>query len=153
MGELWLPVVEYEGLYEVSDLGRVRSLDRVTKQGAKKVGRVLKPHKSGHSTHQQVHLCRDGTSKSRKVHQLVLEAFVGPRPDGCMALHYNDVKTDNRLVNLRWGTCQENRQDAIRNGLLPDAYETRRKDSPAAMLRNRKIDWSRVDISKFIARR
>lgn len=51
-----------------------------------------------------------------RVHVLVLEAFVGPRPPGMECLHSNDVGTDNRLSNLRWGTHSENLNDLVRNG-------------------------------------
>lgn len=55
--------------------------------------------------------------KTLLVHHLVLEAFVGPKPEGLQARHLNDVKTDNRLENLVWGTVKENSQDAVRNGV------------------------------------
>jgi hypothetical protein len=57
-----------------------------------------------------------GRQTNRFVHQLVLEAFVGPCPPGMECLHANDDATDNRLVNLRWGTHTENVQDCLRNG-------------------------------------
>lgn len=66
----------------------------------------------------QVNLGCDGARRSpvRTVHQLVLEAFVGPRPDGLVCCHDNDVKTDNRLSNLRYDTQAANCADAVRNG-------------------------------------
>lgn len=85
MSEGWLPVVGYEGLYEVSDRGRVRSLDRIVKRGSGTVrlrGRVLKAgiqrSSDGHQTGGRiVTLCRDGKRRTRLVHQLVVEAAVG----------------------------------------------------------------------------
>jgi len=59
-----------------------------------------------------------GATRHAQVHRLVLEAFVGPCPDGHVACHANDVRTDNRLENLRWDTRQANSADAKRNGLL-----------------------------------
>ncbi len=56
------------------------------------------------------------TSVTKKVHHLVLEAFVGPRPEGMVCCHQNDDPADNRLENLRWDTPASNNQDAIRNG-------------------------------------
>ncbi len=56
--------------------------------------------------------------KSLHVHVLVLEAFVGPRPSGFDACHWNDVKTDNRIENLRWASHRDNANDAVRNGRL-----------------------------------
>ena len=59
----------------------------------------------------------DGIFKTHKTHRLVLEAFVGPCPSDCQACHYNDVKNDNRLSNLRWATLLDNMTDAKRNGI------------------------------------
>lgn len=122
--ESWLPVPGYEGLYEVSDAGRVRSLTRtVMRTGAKGGGRaqtrrgaLLTPIRQNSNGHLQVRLSKDSVVKGLSIHCLVLEAFVGPRPTGYHALHANDVPNDNRLENLRWGTPAENAQDAIRNG-------------------------------------
>jgi hypothetical protein len=66
-----------------------------------------------------VHLARDGKTADRKVHQLVLEAFVGPRPDGCRDVrHINGDKADNRVENLVWATQSENMQDKWRHGTM-----------------------------------
>lgn len=54
--------------------------------------------------------------KTQYVHALVLEAFVGPRPEGCVARHLNDAPGDDRLENLAWGSRSENSADALRNG-------------------------------------
>lgn len=110
--EIWKAVVGHELKYEVSNLGRVRSLARFVR-GQHKCGtewlravapRILKPGSSpsGHVT------VAIGKGNSRCVHQLVLEAFVGPRPEGYDTLHLNHTPNDNRLVNLRYGTRSEN---------------------------------------------
>lgn len=117
--EMWKPVPEYEGLYEVSNLGRVRSVDRVVvdKNNVPKVlrGRVLKhtfDRQKERVQNAQVVLSRGGVTTSRTVHSLVLEAFVGPRPDGMEACHFPDKSHENnRLDNLRWDTYQGNRND------------------------------------------
>jgi HNH endonuclease/NUMOD4 motif len=118
MTERWLPVVGYEGLYEVSDLGRVKSLEKVVVvgKGAKRwyPEQIMKTG-SGKS-YPVATLHRDGKGTPRKVHTLVLEAFVGPCPPGEEACHWNDIRTDNRLENLRWDTRPANRQDSVRNG-------------------------------------
>lgn len=130
MSERWLPVVGYEGLYEVSDMGRVRSLDRaivVMMPGGWKTasgstirhyrGRVLRQH-VGSDGHPTVNLSRDGEQPTRQVHVLMLEAFAGPRPPGQEARHLNDIKTDNRWPeNLCWGTRKENFADRVLNGI------------------------------------
>lgn len=125
--ERWLPVTGFDG-YEVSDHGRVRSLDRQIWKAASgsgrssgywmtRKGRVLKP--GGGPTTSRPYLFVQlgaGAGRSKRIANLVLESFVGPRPKGQLVRHLNDVKTDNRLVNLAWGTYEENYADAIRNG-------------------------------------
>lgn len=111
MVERWLPIRGFEGRYEVSDQGRVRSLDhfvRIVRHGVEGErlvrGRVLKPGPNG-SGHVTVAL---GKGNSRQVHQLVLETFVGPCPTGQESLHRNHVPNDNQLGNLFYGTRGEN---------------------------------------------
>jgi len=65
-----------------------------------------------------VGISNNGTKKRIRVHVLVLESFVGPRPDGYDARHLNDIKADNRLCNLAWGTRRQNIEDKARNGHL-----------------------------------
>lgn len=124
VAERWLPVVGFEGLYEVSDLGRVRSVDRVevyervlangrmVRISRHREGRMLRPGtvKSGHQ------LVALGRGRSKLVHALVLAAFVGPRPAGHDSCHYDGDPANNRLSNLRWGTRAENVHDAQRHG-------------------------------------
>lgn len=121
--EKWLPVVGHEG-YEVSDHGRVRSVSRTfINAGGRRhrvTGRVLK---GGLDTYGYPIVSLHGV-KTRTVHQLVLEAFCGPKPLGMQTRHLNDVKTDNRLINLAYGTQSENEQDKLRNGLHPWASAT-----------------------------
>lgn len=113
--ENWKPVVGFEGLYEVSDQGRVRSLNRVRSNGRFYPSKILSPPKRGR--YLKVSLISGGVHFQRSVHRLVLEAFVGPAPeDKPFGLHLNDIPTDNRLENLRWGNASENKFDEIRNG-------------------------------------
>lgn len=122
--ERWRSISGYEGHYEVSDLGRVRSLDRVvphvrSKSGTcRRVGLILKP---GIDTdgYCMVLLYRDGRRELRKVHQLVLEAFAGPCPAGMQGCHDNRTPADNRLKNLRWDTPEGNHADRVRHGTDP----------------------------------
>lgn len=124
MTEQWLPIAGYEGAYEVSDAGRVRSLDRVNSRGWRLTGKVLSPARSNRHGHLHVLLCTPGVQDSRFVHTLVLEAFVGPRPPGMHACHANDEPSDNRVENLRWDTPRANRLDSVRNGNNPNANKT-----------------------------
>lgn len=123
--EQWLPVVGYEGLYEVSDMGRVRSLDRAVWRDDARCrphyvtyrGREMRLSRQAHG-YVGVILWRDGKYRNVRVHRLVLEAFVGPCPRGMETLHGNGQRNDNRLANLRWGTQEENAEDRVRHGTL-----------------------------------
>lgn len=127
--ENWLPVTGYEGFYEVSDHGQVRSVTRTNEYMPGRFrtehGRLRKqsPH-SNASGHPSVTLSRGGKRKTHLVHHLVLEAFVGPRPEGLQGLHWDDVSTNNHLSNLRWGTRSDNGNDRVRNGKDPNANKT-----------------------------
>lgn len=116
--ERWRPIPGWEGLYEVSDLGRVRSVDRVivTDAGVEKrlQARILK---SGmNRRHRHVALCRGDGGRSFRVHRLVMEAFVGDLPEGMEVRHLDDDPDNNRLSNLVYGTRSENVLDRVRNG-------------------------------------
>lgn len=105
--EFFLPVEGYEGLYEVSDLGRVRSL----KYGEK---RFLKPDvtKKGYL---RVSLCKGGKQKWFKVHRLVAQAFVPNIFKLNEVNHINENKKDNRAENLMWCDTKENCNWGTRN--------------------------------------
>ena len=117
--ETWLPVVGWEGLYEVSDLGRVRSLPRKGTRGG-----LLSPGTKT-SGHLVVILCAHGSKTTRHVHQLVLEAFTGPCPPGLESLHDDGNPARNVLANLRYGTHGENMRDAVRHGTNHNAAKIR----------------------------
>lgn len=108
--EVWKPVVGFEGLYEVSNLGRVLSLPRQNTTG----GIISqRPCKSGHLT---VSLWKGGKGKTHYVHHIVLEAFVGECPTGEQCRHLDGVPDNNRLDNLKWGTRAENYEDSVNHG-------------------------------------
>lgn len=118
--EEWRPVVGFEGLYEVSDLGRVRSLDRVDTLGRLRPGRSMAGSPDGQGYLNYGLTPKDPSGKAQRQqtirgHVLVLTAFEGPCPDGHEGCHGNDVPDDNRRVNLRWAPRPANRADAIRN--------------------------------------
>ena len=119
--EEWRDIPGWEDRYQVSNLGRVRSI-RTLVDGTV-TERILKqrPLPKGHL---RVALCKDGVCSDYRVHNLVLLAFVGPRPDGCVGCHWDDDPTNNHLSNLRWGTHTENHLDRVRNGIHPGANKT-----------------------------
>lgn len=121
--ERWLPVPNYEGIYEVSSLGRIRSLDRIDSLGRALYGRVLK-QRADRDGYLQIHA---GGSPRRvlRVHRLVLLAFVGPPPaDATEALHGDGNPSNNRLTNLRWGTSSENKIDSVLHGTHNNTAKT-----------------------------
>ena len=107
--EEWRPIPGYEGLYEVSSYGQVRSLPR-----RKTSGRILSS-KCPSSRYPMVGLSVDSERKNFRVHVLVALAFLGPRPEGMQVLHRNDDPDDNRVENLYYGTSQQNRLDSVTN--------------------------------------
>jgi hypothetical protein len=120
MNETWLPISGWEGLYEVSDMGNVRSLprERIVRAGSRKMtfkGRILVGGLN--RGYANVNFRDSGRHKSYYVHWLVLTTFVGPKPDGYEACHWNGIRTDNRLANLRWDTQEANMQDRRRHGM------------------------------------
>jgi len=118
--EEWRAIPGYEGLYEVSDCGRVRSLDRtVPKTGGHGVsvrvkGRELKAYKT--RDYDRMSLSKNNQLKRIFVHRVVLLAFVGPCPDGMQVRHLDGNPNNNALVNLAYGTPSENVYDTVRHG-------------------------------------
>jgi len=107
--EIWKPVSEYIGIYEASNFGRVRSLDRISVNRQGKVrsllGRVLSaaPENNGYLT---VRLTKNGIQKTKKVHRIVMAAFFGESP--LCVDHKNGDKNDNALENLEYVTQRVN---------------------------------------------
>lgn len=127
-GEIWIPVVGFEGYYEVSDQGRVRSVERTVpaNTGTRLVpSTILTPwvDPKGYCT---VGLGKPGQkAKTLRVHRIVLEAFVGPRPSQLEACHGNGDPADNRRSNLRWDTHSANNLDRVKHGTHPLAARDR----------------------------
>lgn len=122
--EVWLPVLGYEGHYEVSDHGRVRSLPRKVSLYNPQWGKMQKRQLPGRvlalslvpGRYVPVALSKQGTAKTQEVHRLVLEAFVGLCPEGMEGCHNNGDRYDNRLSNLRWDTRANNHADKRKHG-------------------------------------
>lgn len=126
-GEIWKPVVGYEGLYEVSNMGRVRSLARTTWCAATTKRRacfkhyrprIMKPSTNSRLDAMHVSLHKSGVRCVRKVHHLVAEAFIGPRPANMECCHNDGDPTNNQADNLRWDTSRGNHADRFRHGTM-----------------------------------
>ena len=123
MEEIWKDIKGFEGLYQVSNLGRVRGLDRiaVSKRGwSKKVkGEILTPSKH-HYGYLQVSLTKNGKGKSVWIHSLVARAFI-PNPYNLPQVNHKDEnKTNNRVENLEWCTCGYNANYGTRRERLSE---------------------------------
>ena len=105
--EVWKDVVGYEGLYKVSDKGNVYSVERKDSRGKKWGGRALQP-----SYHSNGYLClnlnKNGVTKNKKVHRLVLEAFVSNPNNYPEVNHRDEDKSNNNVENLEWCTRKQN---------------------------------------------
>ncbi len=108
--ESWKPVVGYEGYYEVSDFGRIRSLIR---KGCR-INRILKTP-SSRSGYPSIDLSIDNQSITHNVHCLVMRAFVGPCPIGHQIRHMDGSTINNHLSNLQYGTPKQNADDRDRH--------------------------------------
>lgn len=102
--EIWKPVVGYEGFYEISNLGRLRSVERITKRPEgewhfkQKIIRAFKTKKG----YLRTRLYKNGVAETLSIHRLVLTAFVPNPQNSPMINHKNEIKSDNRLENLEW---------------------------------------------------
>lgn len=103
MNEIWKDIENFEGLYQVSNLGRVRSMN----YGRTGQIRVMNPGKNGYG-YQFVILCKDGKHKMTKVHRLVGKAFVPGFFEGAVINHIDHNPSNNVYTNLEWTTQKDN---------------------------------------------
>lgn len=125
MAEIWKDIPGYEGKYQASTEGRVRSLDRIIsvaypygKIDKALKGRILRPGRFTKSGHLSVNLGGGSSAPARMhpVHQLVALTFLGPRPEGCEVCHNDGNPGNNAVSNLRYDTRSENDKDILRCG-------------------------------------
>lgn len=114
MEELWRDVNGYEGLYQISNLGRVKSLKRKNKY---KHNEEIIMKELFDGNYLFIRLSKNSKKKNFLIHRLVAEAFIKEIKGKEYVNHKNGIKTDNRVENLEWVTASENTIHAIKNGL------------------------------------
>lgn len=119
--EEWRDIPGYEGIYQASNTGRVRSLDRIVARDGQKpmrmTGQLLKQNPNPRWGYMQVILHRSGSAKTWRVHQLIALAFIGPNPEKLDVNHIDLNKTNNRADNLEYVTRRRNLEHAREHGL------------------------------------
>jgi len=118
--EEWKDVVGFEGSYQVSNLGRVKSVHRKVKvgKGWQSVRERILKSQTLPKGYKQLILRKDGKHHAKYPHRLVLEAFIGPNPVGMECCHDDGNPANNRLDNLRWDTPESNNADKLRHGTV-----------------------------------
>jgi len=111
--EQWRPAVGFEGLYSVSDRGRIRR-DKATRMNP--VGSIVRTPVDQRGYPMCSIRGHTGKFTTKRVHVMVLEAFAGPRPEGYISRHLDGNPSNNNVSNLRWGTYRENSADTKRHG-------------------------------------
>lgn len=127
VNEIWLPVKGYEGYYEVSNLGNIRSLDQIQRRSNGFAictfyikGRILKPYCTGRKEgYLTIDARKNGTSKNLKIHRIVAEAFIPNPKNKPVVNHIDGNKHNNRVENLEWCSIAENSAHASKHGLTP----------------------------------
>ena len=113
--EIWKDIKGYEGLYQVSNLGRVKSLPKVDSKYCKE--KLLKSHTNKITGYSQIILCKDAKRHCCYIHRLVAETFIANPNNKLEVNHISGIKEDNRVENLEWSTRQENVVHSYKKGL------------------------------------
>lgn len=138
--EIWKDIDGYEGLYQISNLGNVKSL---TNRSNHKEERILKLNTN--SKYYLVNLCKNTKRKTLLIHRLVAKAFIDNPNNLPQINHINGNKLDNRAVNLEWCTCRANIIHSIKNGLK---VTKKGKENPMYGRKNENANRS-VKVSKY----
>lgn len=130
--EIWLPVVGYEGFYEVSSTGKVKSVERFV-YGGRVNQRVVREKEMAvyedHHGYLRVNLNRDNRFKGKFVHRLVAEAFIKNPSNYPIVNHMDGNKKNNNVNNLEWCTYKYNTHHAIENGLTQNGRKVMNVDT------------------------
>lgn len=118
--EIWKDIKEFEGLYQVSNMGHVRSLDRTDKKGQFRFGRVLADKHNNRGYH-TIALSRDGTTKYRLIHRLVAMAFLDNPNKLPEVNHIDEDKANNAASNLEWCTSEYNLNYGTRKARIAES--------------------------------
>lgn len=139
--EIWKDIPGYQGYYQVSDFGRVRSVDRLVVSGCPwhangmrlSKGKILRQnrHLDGRLN---VGLFKEGLREERNVHRLVLRTFVSECPDGMEGCHNDGDASNNSLTNLRWDTHQKNMDDQVIHGTRQRGEKSHRAKLTVALI-------------------
>lgn len=145
MEEMWKPVLGFEGLYEISNLGRVNRLKRVIRQKA----RVMQNHtlkemflkiQTNIDGYYVVKLSKNGRVYEKRINRLIAEAFI-PNPKNLPVVNHKDtIKTNNSVSNLEWCTVAHNNRHAFANNLM---NHFKGEEYPGAKLNVEKIKYIR----------
>jgi hypothetical protein len=127
MEVIWKDIAGYEGLYMVSNLGAVKSLEKmwVTNKSLRKKPETIMKQAKDSSGYYQVWFSKNGIKKIMLVHRLVASAFLENTLQKKDVNHINGIKTDNRIENLEWATRSENVSHAYKNDLIDNAKGSR----------------------------
>lgn len=126
--EIWKDIPNYEGLYQVSNLGRIKSLKREANNQYCKDDTILKvrKHKNGYCF---VALYKNGKSKEISIHRIVATSFLENSNNYPSINHINGNKEDNRIENLEWCSPSHNTKEAFRIGLMKPNYKVLKENS------------------------
>jgi len=140
--EIWQDIPEYKGLYQISNLGRIKSLSRKMWNGFnfwQSKERILKSTLD-RKGYYKIILCNENGHKTHRIHRLIAQAFIENIHNKPIVNHINGITTDNSIKNLEWATVQENNQHAQDNLLNKARFSQRQKMSVKELnLKNRKI--------------